>query len=78
MAADVISVSPIETCSPGSHRQRRQAITDFRIDKAGNVLRGKAYASFPHLAEQSSVAASDTTLAVTIPLSYGVYLIAVA
>ena len=46
MAADVISVSPIETCSPGSHRQRRQAITAAALI----VLAFAAWLSFeaPH------------------------------
>lgn len=52
--------------------------TDFKIDKAGNVLKGKQHASFPHLAGQTSSAANETTLAVTIPLSFGVYLIGMA
>ena len=50
--------------------------SEFKIDKAGNVLKGKHYASYPHLAPPSSSAANSATLAVTVPFSFAVYLIA--
>lgn len=54
------------------------APTDYQMDKAGKVSKGSQRASFPHLAEPTSVAANDTTLAVTLRHSFGVYLIAAA
>ncbi len=47
----------------------------FRIDKNGNVEMNSQNTSFHHLAQGTSFAADETTLAVTLPLSHSVYLI---
>jgi hypothetical protein len=49
---------------------------DFRIDKDGQVSRSDFLMRFLELAAPTSSAANDTTLAVTIPHSFGVYLVA--
>lgn len=48
----------------------------FRLDKTGNVAAGGARARFPALNEASSHAADGTTLAVTLPRSHQVFLVA--
>lgn len=48
----------------------------FAIDKSGRVTKEQYQAVFPHLAAATSSASSATTLAVTIPVSHSVYLIA--
>ena len=48
----------------------------FTITKAGNVALGKVTRAFPELANANSFAATQTTLAVTTPLSHAVCLIA--
>ncbi|MEK7323983.1 MAG: hypothetical protein AAB217_01850 [Chloroflexota bacterium] len=48
----------------------------FTITKAGNVALGKVTQAFPELANANSFAATQTTLAVTTPLSHAVCLIA--
>jgi hypothetical protein len=50
----------------------------FMIDKQGNVSCGSQSLAFPPLANATSFAATDTTLAVTIPHSHAIYLIALA
>lgn len=50
----------------------------FTIDKQGNVSCGSQSLAFPPLANATSSAATDTTLAVTIPHSHALYLIALA
>jgi len=50
----------------------------FAIDKRGNVSCGSQSMAFPPLANATSSAATDTTLAVTIPHSHAIYLIALA
>ncbi len=49
---------------------------DFTIDKKGRVYRLKQHVPFPELASPSSSAANETTLAVTLPHSFGIYLVA--
>jgi hypothetical protein len=49
---------------------------DFRIDKSGQVNRTDFLMSFSELETPTSSAANETTLAVTVPHSFGVYLIA--
>ncbi|MGA9767606.1 MAG: hypothetical protein WBV94_01090 [Blastocatellia bacterium] len=49
---------------------------DFTIDKSGLVTRDSRSAAFAQLAGASSRASTETTLAVTIPHSHSVYLIA--
>ena len=53
-----------------------KAGSPFTITKAGNVALGKATRAFPELANANSFAATQTTLAVTTPLSHAVCLIA--
>jgi hypothetical protein len=48
----------------------------FRIDRNGKVTRGKRTRAFDELQEWTSAATSATTLAVTVPLSHRVYLVA--
>ncbi len=48
----------------------------FTLTKAGNVALGKVTRAFPELANANSFAATQTTLAVTTPLSHAVCLIA--
>jgi hypothetical protein len=49
---------------------------DFRIDKDGQVSQTDSIMRFPELEGSTSSAANDTTLAVTVPHSFGVYLVA--
>ena len=49
---------------------------DFNIDKSGRVRRADYQMIFPQLQTPNSFAANETTLAVTVPLSFGVYLVA--
>src|SRR5262249_15653263 len=48
----------------------------FQLDRSGKVSLGRASKVFTELADFTSLAANETTLAVTIPLSHAVYLIA--
>lgn len=50
--------------------------TDFTMDKSGRVTRDSRSAVFAQFAGASSTASNETTLAVTIPHSHSVYLIA--
>jgi hypothetical protein len=50
--------------------------SDFTIDKKGRVYKLKQHTPFPELASASSYAANETTLAVTLPHSFGIYLVA--
>ncbi len=52
------------------------ANNDFTIDKKGRVSKATYQAVFPELEAPSSFAANETTLAITLPVSFGVYLIA--
>lgn len=58
---------------PEPDRTKRR---DFHIDKAGQVKHTDFLMGFAELETPASSAANDTTLAVTIPHSFGVYLIA--
>lgn len=49
---------------------------DFKIDKSGRVNRADYQMIFPELQAPSSSAANEKTLAVTVPISFGVYLVA--
>jgi len=51
-------------------------VTFFEIDKSGRVTAEQHRAAFPQLAGRLSAASTHTTLAVTIPVSHSVYLIA--
>ena len=57
-------------------RLKNESNPNFRIDEKGKVEMNEHRASFHHLAEGTSFAADETTLAVTLPLSHSVYLIA--
>ncbi len=48
----------------------------FSIDHAGRVTCGPHKQTFPELARMSSAASNGTTLAVTVPLSFAVHLVA--
>ncbi|MCI0486287.1 MAG: hypothetical protein L0229_06770 [Blastocatellia bacterium] len=48
----------------------------FKIDSSGRVLKESEGARFPALSKSSSSASNETTLAVTVPLSHSVYLVA--
>lgn len=50
--------------------------SDFVIDKKGRASKEQYQTVFPHLAGATSWASNATTLAVTIPVSHSVYLIA--
>jgi len=50
--------------------------SDFVIDKTGRATKEQYQSVFPHLAGATSWASSATTLAVTIPMSHSVYLVA--
>lgn len=49
---------------------------NFSVDKKGRVTKEKISAGFPELAEALSFASNETTLAVTVPLSHYVHLVA--
>jgi hypothetical protein len=57
---------------------KNESNPNFRIDKQGRVEMNEHRASFHHLADGTSFAADETTLAVTLPLSHSVYLIAMS
>jgi len=57
---------------------KNESNPNFRIDKNGKVVMNEQNASFHHLAQGTSFAADEKTLAVTLPLSHSVYLIAMA
>ena len=48
----------------------------FTIDKKGRVSKSPYQSDFPELEASSSFAADETTLAVTLPVSFGIYLVA--
>ena len=50
----------------------------FQLDRTGRVTLGKLSAVFPELANFTSAAGNDRTLAVTTPLSHSIYLVALA
>ncbi|MEW6128501.1 MAG: hypothetical protein AB1757_15785 [Acidobacteriota bacterium] len=54
----------------------KKVVIDYEIDKKGKVTRFGQEVILPELASSSSVAANKTTLAVTVPHSFGIYLIA--
>jgi len=54
----------------------RPAQFDFKIDRSGRVMKGARAESFAHLADPSSSAATETTLAVTLPRSHSIYFVA--
>ncbi|HST23637.1 MAG TPA: hypothetical protein VLR90_21180 [Blastocatellia bacterium] len=54
----------------------KQQSADFTIDKSGRVTKDSRSAAFAQLAGANSTASNETTLAVTIPHSHSVYLIA--
>lgn len=51
-------------------------LDDFRIDQAGKVARDGATESFPPLADWASYASTQWTLAVSLPQSHYIYLVA--
>jgi hypothetical protein len=56
----------------------RPAQFDFKIDRGGRVMKATHAATFAHLADASSSAATDTTLAVTLPRSHSIYFVALS
>lgn len=56
----------------------KQQRADFTIDKNGRVTKDSRSAAFTQLAGASSTASNESTLAVTIPHSHSVYLIALS
>jgi hypothetical protein len=50
----------------------------FRIDRRGKVTRGKQTRVFAEFQDYTSAADDETTLAVTVPRSHRVYLVALA
>lgn len=54
----------------------RPALFDFKIDRSGRVMKAAQAATFAFLADASSSAASDTTMAVTLPRSHSIYFVA--
>lgn len=57
---------------PGKPQNRE----DFRIDKDGEVVKGETTESFPPLAEWASYASTQWTLAVSLPQTHYIYLLA--
>lgn len=57
---------------------KNESNPNFRINKKGNVEMNEHRTSFHNLAEGTSFAANENTLAVTVPLSHSVYLIALS
>jgi len=49
---------------------------DFKIDRSGRVMKAAQAATFAYLADASSSAASDATMAVTLPRSHSIYFVA--
>jgi hypothetical protein len=49
---------------------------DFKIDRSGRVMKATQSATFAYLAEASSSAASETAMAVTLPRSHSIYVVA--
>lgn len=72
LVADVFGATFHRTDGPASSHDT----VPFKIDRSGKVSFGLFSETFPELADYSSAAASPTTLAVTSPLSYRVFLIA--
>ncbi len=58
------------------NRNDTQGTLPFKIEKGGKVSRGAQTRVFPELENFKSMAANETTLAVTSPLSHAVYLVA--
>jgi hypothetical protein len=54
----------------------RPAQFDLKIDRSGRVMKAAQAATFAYLADASSSAATDTTLAVTLPHSHSIYFVA--
>jgi hypothetical protein len=54
----------------------KSATSDFTIDKKGRVYKAQNHVPFPELISPTSFAANDSTLAVTLPHSFGIYLVA--
>jgi hypothetical protein len=48
----------------------------FKLERGGRIKNGEASATFPELADVTSYAASQNTLAVTTDLTHAIYLIA--
>ena len=49
---------------------------DFKIDRSGRVMKAAQAATFAFLADATSVAASETAMAVTLPRSHSIYFVA--
>jgi hypothetical protein len=76
--ADVFGTTFLRTDSRKTNAKPSSNTGDFQIDPKGRVTRGKERKDFPELAGSESWAADDSTLAVTIPLSHKVFLVAMA
>ncbi len=73
--ADCFGVSLRRTV-PGSYNVAGQGFKGFSIDKSGTVSCGALRLPFPPLAVCSSFASTPSTLAVTLPHSHSIYLVA--
>ncbi|MFL6273681.1 MAG: hypothetical protein ACJ74G_00615 [Blastocatellia bacterium] len=54
----------------------RPAQFDFKIDRSGRVMKGARAETFAQLTDPSSSAATETTLAITLPPSHSIYFVA--
>ncbi|HXG64288.1 MAG TPA: hypothetical protein VNO70_04215, partial [Blastocatellia bacterium] len=75
LTADIFGAT-FHRLGPGTPGEKSAAAQGFSINRQGTVSRGEYKATFPELADCASFAANDTTLAVTVPLSHSVYLVA--
>ena len=73
--ADCFGVS-LRRMQPGSEGGSGKGSASFSIDKSGNVTFGSNSSSVPPLAGCSSFASTPDTLAVTLPHSHSIYLVA--
>lgn len=75
LAADLFGATFHRTdAQPGEARNN----APFKINRAGEVSAPNGKRQFPELAQSTSHAANQTTLAVTVPYSHAVYLVALA
>jgi hypothetical protein len=75
LTADLFGAALHRTAEPKAAKIKRRQM-HFTVKPDGIVIRGKANGYFPELAGHHSLAADDTTLAVTTPLSHAVFLVA--
>jgi len=77
MHADAFGATLLRTENDGL-RVPTLGAGDFDLDKRGRIVMGDRSGVFPDLASHSAWASDETTLAVTVPLSHEVFLVAVA